>query len=253
MARQTSPSRPPADTEAAFLADYDVSAFDRPSVAVDVVLMTLADRRLRVALFRRDEHPFRGRWSLPGGFVRASESLDEAAARVLRHKAGLDHIFFEQLYTFGEPDRDPRTRVISVAYFALVDASRLQSSKLIDHGVLATIDSAPPHAASGRTVHDPSGTRLKLAFDHDHILHAATARLRGKLNYSPVGYQLLPAEFTLRALQDVHETVLGHKLNKDAFRRRMLATGELHPTGSLETQVDHRPAELYRFAAHSAV
>jgi len=251
--RRTSSNSDPA-SEAAFLSAYDATEYDRPSVAVDIVLLTLIERRLRVALLRRGEHPSKGRWALPGGFVRPSESLDDAAARTLREKAGLEHVFFEQLYTFGDPARDPRTRVISVSYFALIDAARLRTDLLQHNGMLAMVDpQSHSEAGSPLKVRDANGVELPLAFDHAAILRTAVLRLRGKLDYTPVGYQLLPSQFTLRSLQDVHETVLGRMLNKDAFRRRMLASGELHATGSFEANVGHRPAELYRFVAKSAV
>ncbi|MDX1432240.1 MAG: NUDIX domain-containing protein, partial [Gammaproteobacteria bacterium] len=125
---------PPRDDERAFLASYDADRFPHPSVAVDVVLLSLRSRELVVGLLARDEHPQRGKWALPGGFVRMDESLDAAAARVLADKAGLRCVFVEQLYTFGEPRRDPRTRVISVAYYALVSTARLSG---IEAGALA--------------------------------------------------------------------------------------------------------------------
>lgn len=250
--------------EQAFLAAYDAAQFPHPSVTVDVALLTVAEGRLRAVLSPRDEHPGKGKWSLPGGFVRMEESLDAAAARVLQTKVGVTGIFLEQLYTFGQPDRDPRTRVITVAYYALVDAARLPAlaadaahsgvpnfpspSSRLPKLYLATLR-VPWTGEQGGPVEAQSddGGTLPLAFDHADILGLVVQRLRGKLNYAPLGFELLPREFTLRQLQTIHETILGRSLNKDSFRRRLLASGLIAPTGKLEEGVGHRPAELYRF------
>jgi 8-oxo-dGTP diphosphatase len=248
------PPRPAPDSEAAFLATYDAKVFERPSVAVDVVVLTASGGALRVALYLRNEHPSKGRYALPGGFVRMDESLDDAAARVLRDKAGLREVFIEQLYTFGAPGRDPRWRIITVAYYALVDPRRFDEIR-VEQGARAATVRVPWSGDEGGpvTIEGDDGRPLPMAFDHSEIIGMAVKRLRGKLDYTPVGFQLLPAQFTLRALQDVHETVRGGPVNKDSFRRRMLAGGLLVPTGELEKDVEHRPAELYRFARGSAV
>jgi 8-oxo-dGTP diphosphatase len=216
-------------------------------VAVDVVLGTIDDGVLRALLVRRDQHPAKDRWALPGGFVGFEESLDDAVARVLRTKAGLDHVFVEQLYTFGDPARDPRTRVISVAYYALVDAQRLRAARPANGGAEIAEIHVPWKGLSGGDVvaRSTDGGTLPLAFDHASILGTAVQRLRGKIDYAPIGFELLPARFTLRQLQTVHETVLGHPVNKDSFRRRMLASGQIVATGERETDVLHRPAELF--------
>jgi 8-oxo-dGTP diphosphatase len=232
-------------TEAEFLERYDPDEYERLSVAVDVVVLTAADGALRVLLVQRDEHPHRGRWALPGGFVRPDQSLDDAASEVLDRKAALRGVFLEQLYTFGAPDRDPRTRVISVAYYALVDAARLSATAEVR--VSWTGEAGGP--AEVLVGDEPA----PLAFDHADVLGLAVKRLRGKLDYSPVGFQLLGERFTLRDLQQVHETVLGRRLNKDSFRRRMLASGQLQPTGDRESDVAYRPAELYRFRTPAAI
>jgi 8-oxo-dGTP diphosphatase len=249
MARST------ADEEAQFLDSYDPNAYQRLSVAVDVVLVSALEGKLYTLLIRRREHPHKGRWSLPGGFVRPPESLDDAAARVLRDKAGLGNVFLEQLYTFGEPKRDPRTRVISVAYYALVERARFVSAAEGSADVLLAELAVPWSGEAGGPVdaRDASGRALALAFDHAQILGFAVKRLRGKLDYAPIGFQLLGDTFTLLELQRVHETILGRPLNKDSFRRRMIASGLIKPTGRTQSAVDHRPAELYRFAHKSAV
>jgi 8-oxo-dGTP diphosphatase len=177
------------------------------------------------------------------------ESLEWAAARVLSAKTGLEGVFLEQLYTFGAPGRDPRTRVLSVAYYALVDRERFAGVKLeAKDATLARIQ-VPWQGEEGGPVSvlSPTGKALELAFDHSDILALSVKRLRGKLDYSPVAFQLLPECFTLFQLQKIHETVLGRKLNKDSFRKRLLATGLLAPTGEAQQEVDHRPAALYRY------
>lgn len=245
----------PQTEEARFLASYDVRRFERPSVAVDVALLSVAGGALWTVLLHRSEHPYRGRHALPGGFVGIREPLDAAAARVLATKCGLDGVFLEQLYTFGNPGRDPRTRVISVAYVALVDRARLlEASAGTDALVHARLD-VPWEGETGGPVRAlrSDGAALSLAFDHADILGMAVKRIRGKLDYAPIGFQLLPARFTLLELQRVHESILARPVNKDSFRRRMLASGQLEATGESQRDVDHRPAELYRFTRRSAI
>ncbi len=241
------------DDELRFLASYDASLYPRPSVAVDVVLLTVSDDALRTLLVRRTSQPQKGRWAVPGGFVRMDESLDDTARRVLAAKVGLDEVFIEQLYTFGEPHRDPRTRVISVVYFALVEAARLERAVegRADHTLRMTslacadgVDADGP----GAIACDESGAALGLAFDHDVVLAMAIERLRGKLDWAPIGFELLPETFTLRDLRLIHEAILGRPLNKDSFRRKVLDRDLVEPTGELLRGTGHRPAELYRFA-----
>ncbi len=240
--------------EREFLAGYDASVFARPSVAVDVAILTVVDGRLEVALVQRSEPPHEGKWALPGGFVALDESLEAAATRVLERKGGLRDVFLEQLYTFGAPGRDARTRVISVAHYALVAPEKLRARAAQAELSLGRVDVPWPGETGGPVrVHDPDGNAMPLAFDHAQILGVAVKRLRGKLDYTPIGFQLLPSTFTLRRLQDVHETILGRALNKDSFRRRMLGSGLLRATGEHEEEVGHRPAELYRFTKRSAI
>lgn len=238
----------------AFLAGYDPRAFTPFAVAVDVALVSAVEGALHTLLIRRSEHPHRGRWALPGGFVRPEESLEDAAVRLLRNKAGATDVFLEQLYTFGAPERDPRLRVVTVAHYALVDHRRFAALQTGTGTTVARL-SVPWGGETGGAVEacDEHGAALPLAFDHDDILGMVVKRMRGKLHYTPIGFQLLPAAFTLRQLQDVHETVLGTDLNKDSFRRRMLASGQLEATGRRQLDVGHRPAELYRFVRRSAV
>jgi len=241
--------------EAAFLASYDAAQFEHPSVTVDVVLLTVREARILTLVVQRREHPFRGRWAIPGGFVRITESLEAAASRILHDKCGLENVYLEQLRTFGRPERDPRTRVISIAHYALVDALGFDRAQRRSDQVKAGQVIVPWKGETGGVVElvDEQGKVMPLAFDHGDMLGVAVQRIRGKLDYSPIGFQLLPERFTLLQLQKVHETVLGRALNKDSFRRRMLASGELTATGEMQSGVDHRPAELYRFLRQSAV
>lgn len=204
------------------------------AVTVDLVLMTVAAGELSVLLQRRSGDPFAGCQALPGGFVAVEEAIDAAARRILADKAGLaatNSAWLEQLYTFGDPGRDPRLRTVSVAYFALLPEALLTDAVNARHDLTL--------AAVGR-IDQP------LAFDHASILAAAHERLRGKLDYAPIAFALLPNLFTLRDLQTVHEAITGTNFNKPAFRRRMLDTGWIEPTGLRESDTPFRPAELYR-------
>jgi len=236
-------------SEAEFLAGYDPDAFARPSVTVDLVLLTVAEGNLAALLHQREDHPHKGDWSLPGSFVGIEEGLDDAARRVLATKTGIETAYLEQLYTFGAPARDPRMRIITIAYFALLPADVLATA-LQDRSNLAIIPLHMPEEPGARVIarrtrEDP----LPLAFDHAEILGHAVRRLRGKLDYSRVAFALLPPLFTLRALQDVHEAILGTTLGKPAFRRRMLDKGWIEGTGTRESGASFRPAELYRLVA----
>ena len=228
---------------------------ERFVVAVDVVVLTLVEDQLHTLLIRRDAAPFKGHWMLPGGVVQPQESLAKTAERILLEKAGLSGVYLEQLYTYSEPDRDPRDRAISVAHMALVNHERFL--KLQPHGHETTVArlAIPWEGEQGGPVVacTSNNTALSLAFDHADMLGLAVKRMRGKLDYTPVGYQLLPTAFTLSQLQRVHEGILGRTLNKDSFRRRMLASGELEATGTSQSEVEHRPAALYHFIERSAV
>ena len=223
-------------TEASQPNGYDPSRYERPSVTVDVVIFTLSEDDLLALLVKRGEPPFKGMWALPGGFVNIDESLEEAAARELLEETGLTDLYLEQLYTFGQPDRDPRTRVISVAYLALVSAKDVQ----------------PQAGDDAAEVEWHSAYRLpELAFDHAEILDYALTRLRYKLEYSAVGFQLLPEVFTLTELQTAYEIVLGEPLDKRNFRRKILQADILVDTG--QTRVgEGRPAKLYRYRDDAA-
>jgi 8-oxo-dGTP diphosphatase len=236
-------------TEADFLKGYDPTDYDRPSVAVDLVLMGIRDGVPAVLLVKREEHPHAGRWALPGGFVGIDEALDAAAERVLHAKAGIGQTHLEQLYTFGAVNRDPRMRIITVAWLALLAEEAFAAALVVNPKLLPARIEVPWVGETGGpvTAIAPDGVALDLAFDHADILALAMLRLRGKLDYSDVGFALLPELFTLRQLQDVHEAILGTTLNKPAFRRRMLDKSWLAPTGTREEGTSYRPAELFRF------
>lgn len=240
--------------EAAFLSGYDLSRFPQPSVTVDVALITATEGALYTVTVQRKEHPFTGWQALPGGFVRLDESPDDTAVRVLAEKAGLQGVFLEQLYTFGAPRRDPRGRVITVAHYALVNPERFRAAAQGDGDIEMMRIVVPWKGETGGAVKlsDRNGVTIPVAFDHAEILGMAVKRLRGKLEYTPIGFQLLPKRFTLLELQRIHEIVLGRRINKNAFRRKMIASGMLKATGELQDGVEHRPAELYRFARRSA-
>lgn len=236
-------------TEADFLNEYDPAAFERPSVTVDLVLLGLLEGRPAALLLQRDHHPFVDRWALPGGFIRIDEALDDAAERILHEKTGIGAAHLEQLYSFGAVKRDPRMRIITVAYLALLEERAFAEALKATPTLLPAIIDVPWPRETGGPVKTlaPNGEALSLAFDHSDILAMAILRLRGKLDYSDVGFALLPERFTLRQLQDVHEAILGVSLNKPAFRRRMLDKGWITATGDRQEGTSFRPAELYRF------
>ncbi len=206
--------------------------YPRPALTVDAVVFGLDDGELKILLIERGLKPFKGRWALPGGFVQEGETLDEAVTRELEEEAGLKKVFLEQLYTFGAVKRDPRERVVSVAYYALV--------KLAGHTTRAATD-----AADARWF--PATAVPVLAFDHADILAMALARLRSKLRYQPVGFELLPEKFTLTHLQQLYEAVLGTAIDKRNFRKKVLGFDLLIPLQETFRDGPHRPAQLFRF------
>ncbi len=206
--------------------------YPRPALTVDCVVFGLDEEDLKVLLIQRDLPPFAGKWALPGGFVEPNETLDESARRELQEETGIENVYLEQLYTFGEPDRDPRERVVTVAYYALVKLSshRVRAATDARNAAWFAIDDVPP-----------------LAFDHQQILRMAHERLRGKVRYQPIGFELLPTKFTLRQIQHLYEVVLDRPLDKRNFRKKILSMGILVELDEVETDVAHRAARLYRF------
>lgn len=207
-------------------------AYPHPAVTTDVVVFTIRDRRLSLLLIRRANPPFQGQWALPGGFLDIDEDLEACAARELREETGVSGVYLEQLYTFGETHRDPRERVISVTYYALVPRDGL----------------ATPRAASDAAAvgwHDFE--RLPaLAFDHAQIIAMAHRRLVAKLDYSSIALQFMAETFTLSELQDVYEILLNQRLDKRNFRKRILSLDLIEETGGMCRNGKHRPAREYR-------
>lgn len=205
---------------------------ERPAVTVDCVVFGLDEDDLKVLLIQRAQDPFKDCWALPGGFARVGESLEETARRELEEETGLTRVFLEQLYTFSDPKRDPREHVVSIAYYALVNLSehQVQASTDASNAAWFSIDDIP-----------------RLAFDHDLILETAHKRLRGKISYQPIGFELLPDKFPLRMLQVVYEKILDRALDKRNFRKKILGMDILEELNEIETDVNHRAAKLYRF------
>jgi 8-oxo-dGTP diphosphatase len=206
--------------------------YPRAALTVDCVVFGYDEGELKVLLIQRGLEPFKGRWALPGGFVRVDETLDAAARRELAEEAGLKNVFLEQLYTFGAVNRDPRERVVSVAYCALV--------KLSDHRAKAATDAANAEWF-------PVSKATKLAFDHADILATALARLKGKVRYQPIGFELLPPKLTLSQLQHLYEAVLETRLDKRNFRKKVLGFDLLIPLKETQMIGRHRPAQLFQF------
>lgn len=202
-------------------------------VTVDVVIFTLRDGALHVLLVRRAGPPYAGRYAIPGGFVHEDESLEQAALRELAEETGVRDIYLEQLYSFGDPGRDPRGRVVTVAFFALIASADLRLAAGTD-------------AAEARWF--PVSSLPALAFDHRRILDYAVERLRNKLEYTTVGFQLLPEKFTLGELQNVYEAILAKRIDKRNFRRKIQLLGILTPLRESRA-TGRRPAQLYRFSA----
>ncbi len=211
---------------------YDPSRYERPSVTVDVVIFTLLNKELNILLVKRRRWPYEGHWAIPGGFIAMDESLDQAARRKLEEKTGVRDVYLEQLYTFGAPRRDPRLRVISVAYFALI---RAETQTLRHSDDTEEVRWFPIRRLPGA-----------LAFDHDHILAGAMDRLRSKLEYTTIAFQLLPEVFSILELKHIYEQILGEKLDKGNFYRKIKDVKILEDTG-LRREGRGRPTALYRF------
>jgi 8-oxo-dGTP diphosphatase len=212
--------------------DYDVLEYERPSVTVDIIIFTIREGALKVLLIKRKAWPFKDSWALPGGFVEIDESTDEAAERELHEESGIKDVYLEQLYTFGEPKRDPRARVISVAYYALAASDKIK--------LVASSDAS---AANWFNIVELP----KLAFDHDRIIGYALERIRGKIEYTTIAFQLLPEKFTMTELQEVYEIILEKKLDKRNFRKKMHELNILKELHEQRMQGAHRPAQLYAF------
>ena len=209
-----------------------------PAVTTDIVIFTIRQNQLKALLIKRALAPFQGEWALPGGFVDLDESLDEGARRELEEETGVTGVYLEQLYTFGRPERDPRERVITVAYFALIPSDRMELRAASDAEGVSWfgLDELP-----------------ELAFDHSEILGMAHERLIAKLDYSTIAFQFMPATFTLTELQSVYELILRESVDKRNFRKGILALGLIEPSGGARRAGPHRPAKLYRVIDRSRV
>jgi 8-oxo-dGTP diphosphatase len=208
--------------------EYD---YPHPAVTADVVVFTIENDDLKVLLIQRDQAPFEGEWALPGGFIEIDESLGQAAKRELKEETGVNASFLEQLYTFGRPDRDPRERIITVAYYALIPFDQLSIAAGDDarDARLFSTDELPA-----------------LAFDHDSILRIAKHRVKERLGDSFYAFQMLPKAFTIYELRRVYELFLGEVLDKRNFRKKIIALDQIEETGEKRESVRHRPARLYR-------
>lgn len=198
-------------------------------ITVDTVILTLKDNSLKVLLVKRENEPFKGKWAIPGGYVKMSENLDEAAMRVLKEKTNVDNIYLEQLYTFGDPLRHPTSRVITCAYFALIRAE--------DVDVIAD-DNVGWHKVEDLPA---------LAFDHKEIIQYSLKRTRERLELCPVAYQLLNEKFTLTEMQKAYELIMGKTLDKRNFRKKVIQTEGLIELGEFSKSTSKRPARLYTF------
>ncbi|MEN8171031.1 MAG: NUDIX domain-containing protein [Pseudomonadota bacterium] len=205
--------------------------YPHPAVTVDIVVFTIRDEQLKLLLIRRAGEPYRGKWALPGGFVGMDEDLEQAARRELEEETGVSGVYLEQLYSFGKPGRDPRERVITIAYYALIPSEKIQLRAATDAEAVGWfgMDELPP-----------------LAFDHDEIFAMARQRLEAKLDYSTIAFQFLGEEFTLSELQSVYEIIQREPLDKRNFRKWVLALEQIEETGDERREGAHRPAKLYR-------
>jgi len=260
--------------EEQFLKQYDPDKYPRPSVTADIVIFTIADKQeanyrklpekdFRILLIKRGGHPFLGKWALPGGFVRPDETVGKAANRELIEETGISGGHLEQLYTFSKPGRDPRTWVISCAHMALIksedlllnagsdadDAQWFSLNIKEEHGLINMSLSNNDIHLSVKINTEPNDMENSiiendgLAFDHAAIICCALNRLRGKLEYTDLVFKLMPTLFTLSELQQVYETILGKKLYKAAFRRKM--KDFVVETGHFTENAGHRPSQLY--------
>ncbi len=212
--------------------------YPHPAVTVDVAIFSIRHDALNVLLIKRALAPFQGEWALPGGFVEIDEALEHAAARELEEETGVDAGYLEQLYTFGRPDRDPRERVISVTYFALIPSDKLEIRAASDAEGVGWF---------------PVATLPELAFDHAEILDTALERLKAKLDYSTIAFQLMPDTFTMPELRHVYEVITREAIDKRNFSKKILGLGVIEPTGEEKREGAHRPAKLYRVIDRSKV
>lgn len=220
-------------TEKEYLEAYNENNYKRLSVAVDLLVFTIEDDRLKIVLIERDEYPYKNMLSLPGVFVRQEEPLDEAAKRGIAEETGIQNIYFEQLYTWGEVERDPRMRIISVSYLSLVQSEKIQLAAGKRSVSVALYD-----------VEEIFSGKAALAFDHKKMIEYGRERIKNKVEYTNIAFEFLPEEFTLPELQKVYEILLGKTLYKAGFRRKILPI--LEETERMTSGDAHRPSKYYR-------
>ena len=234
-------------TEKEFLDNYNPNEFDKPSVTTDIVVFSVSEeekenyrkltsKKLSVLLVKRDTHPFKDKWCLPGGFLRMDETTDEAAIRVLANETNMKNIYLEQLYTFSDIKRDPRMRVLSTAYVALIDKNKYENVK----------ESASWFELNEDTLSNDKETLNinDLAFDHNKLITYGLNRIKNKLEYTDIVFNLMPEYFTLGELQQVYEVILGKKLLDPAFRR--IIANKVIKTNKVKTGGGHRPSILFK-------
>jgi len=203
--------------------------YDKPSVTADIVIFTVQDNELKILLVKRAVEPFKNKWAIPGGFVKMNESLEDAAKRELMEETGVGEVYLEQLYSFGEPKRDPRGRVITIAYVALINSEKIKIRASTDVSEVQwfSIKKIPP-----------------LAFDHKKILDYALKRLKWKFEYTPIAFSLLSKEFTLGEIQKIYEIVFNQQFDKRNFSKKILSLNILKEE-TIKRDVSHRPPQLY--------
>jgi 8-oxo-dGTP diphosphatase len=206
--------------------------YERPALATDCAIFGFDGGELKLLLLKREKEPFENKWALPGGFVYMDETTEAAAKRILLEKAGVKDVFIEQLYTFSRIDRDPRERIVSVSYFALVNKSQFE--------VIAGRDTI-------QAAWHPISLLPELGFDHGEIVKMAIERLKGKLRYQPIGFELLDAKFTLSQLQLLYEAILQAPVDKRNFRKKIIGMGLLKQLDEKEQNVARKAAFYYSF------
>jgi len=211
------------------MGEENIHKYEKPSVTVDTVIFTIQNNGLKVLLVKRNISPFKDKWAIPGGFVRINESLEDAAKRELQEETGVKNVYLEQLYTFGETKRDPRGRIITVSYIALVnsDKIKLQASTDVAEAQWVAIFRLP-----------------SLAFDHKKIIDYAIRRLRWKFEYTAVAFSMLPEKFTMRQLKDLYEIVFDKRFDKRNFNKKILSLNILKKE-EIKKDVSYRPPQLY--------
>ena len=267
-------------TEEEFLKDYDPKAFDQLSMTSDILLISVSDQEqtnyrktskkmMSILLVKRDDYPYKDKWCLPGGFLNPkTETLEECAKRVLKTETNLSNIYLEQLYTYDAIDRDPRTRVVSTTYIALIDKNKLteminpnaswfdivlleEKNKVVD----ITLDNGKDtiHLSIKKELREKTTDRYRfiavkndaLAFDHALVILAGIERVRNKINYTDIVFNMMPDYFTLGELQQVYEVILNKKLLDPAFRR--IIANKVVKTKKMKTGEGHRPSALFKY------